>query len=167
MARHAFSFCAVVLCSGLALAVLTGCDAVSSGSAGTAAAGTDKNATVAATVDQAASGLDPLLASPQVGDIYAAELSAFSSYDFNEGAPERAGQKSYGLMKVVEVSNDRITVVTETAAWPAQRGALTDLRGTMADISWDDSERIPINRADLAKHVDDGKIIETRRMTAG
>jgi hypothetical protein len=165
MATQALSLRAALLGGALALATLSGCDAVTGGGAAPTA-DAEKGAAVTAT-ETPASDLDPVLASPQVGDIYAAELTAFSSYDFNEGAPERAGQKSYGLMKVVEVSDDRITVVTESAAWPQQSGALSDLRGTMADITWDDNERIPINRADLAKHVDDGKIIETRRMSAG
>lgn len=157
----------ILLGGAAALLALAGCDGAATtpvtADPGKAA---DASATSSA-ADGAASDLDPILASPQVGDIYAAELTAFSSYDFNQGAPERAGQKSYGLMKVVEVSDERITVVTEDAAWPEQRGALSDLRGTMSDITWDENERIPIDRADLAKHVSDGKIIETRRMTAG
>ncbi len=164
MATKALSLRSALFGSALALATLSGCDAVTGG--GAAPTADAEKGTAATATEAAASDLDPVLASPQVGDIYAAELTAFSSYDFNEGAPERAGQKSYGLMKVVEVSDDRITVVTESAAWPQQSGALGDLRGAMADITWDDSERIPINRADLAKHVDDGKIIETRRMSA-
>ena len=164
MATTPLSLRSALFGSALALATLSGCDAATGGGAAPTAEA-DKG-TAATATEATVSDLDPVLASPQVGDIYAAELTAFSSYDFNKGAPERAGQKSYGLMKVVEVSDDRITVVTESAAWPEQRGALTDLRGTMADITWDDNERIPINRVDLAKHVDDGKIIETRRMTA-
>jgi hypothetical protein len=161
MTQNPVSLCALVAVAALSFTSLSACD-----SAGTTAAKGEAGTTAAATAAPA-SDLDPVLASPQVGDVYAAELSAFSSYDFNEGQPDRAGQKSYGLMKVVEVSDERITVVTENAAWPQPRGALTDLRGAMADITWDDNERIPINRADLSKHVSDGKIIETRRMTAG
>ena len=44
------------------------------------------------------------------------------------------------------------------------RGAVGELRGDMAGITWDENERIPVNRSDFAQLVEDGKIAETRRM---
>ncbi len=107
----------------------------------------------------AADALDPILADPQVGDLYAAKLSDFSAAEFGDNK-----EVSYGLMKVVRVQPDRIIVITEDAAWENPRGARNDLNGDLADITWDESEQIPIKRADLAKLVADGSILETRRL---
>lgn len=148
--------------AGLAALALAGCD-----TGGGTAAGGDAATAEAAGADGSgtAASLDPLLASPQVGDIWAGELSAFSSADFTSGDAENKGDsKAYGLMRVVEVSDDRVTVITETGAWPQVRGAVGELRGNMADITWDENERIPVNRSDFAQLVEDGKIAETRRM---
>ncbi len=143
--------------AGFAALALAGCD---SGS-GTAASG----GTATAESSDSASSLDPLLASPQVGDVWAGELTAFSSYDFSGGSSEmKSDSKAYGLMRVVEVSDDRVTIITETGAWPEVRGAVGELRGDMAGITWDENERIPVNRSDFAQLVEDGKIAETRRM---
>ena len=126
-----------------------------------------------ATTGNAASGastaatpaLDPILADPKVGDLYAAELTAFSGMNFNANRGTGAVQdKAYGLLKVVEVTPERVTVITETGAWPKPQGARNDLRGTMSDIPWDESEKIPLNRADFARLVAEEKILETRRM---
>lgn len=143
--------------AGFAALALAGCD---SGS-GTAASG----GTATAESSDSAPSLDPLLASPQVGDVWAGELTAFSSYDFSGGSSEmKSDSKAYGLMRVVEVSDDRVTIITETGAWPEVRGAVGELRGDMAGITWDENERIPVNRSDFAQLVEDGKIAETRRM---
>ncbi len=148
----------LVSLAGLALA---GCNAGS----GTAADGSSASEAASSDSSDATATLDPLLASPQVGDIWAGELSAFSSYDFTSGADEskRSG-KAYGLMRVVEVSDDRVTIITETGAWPEVRGAVGELRGDMASITWDENERIPVNRSDFAQLVEEGKIAETRRI---
>ncbi len=148
----------LVSLAGLALA---GCNAGS----GTAADGSSASEAASSDSSDATATLDPLLASPQVGDIWAGELSAFSSYDFTSGADEskRSG-KAYGLMRVVEVSDDRVTIITETGAWPEVRGAVGELRGDMAGITWDENERIPVNRSDFAQLVEEGKIAETRRI---
>lgn len=148
----------LVSLAGLALA---GCNAGS----GTAADGSSASEAASSDSSDATATLDPLLASPQVGDIWAGELSAFSSYDFTSGADEskRSG-KAYGLMRVVEVSDDRVTIITETGAWPEERGAVGELRGDMAGITWDENERIPVNRSDFAQLVEEGKIAETRRI---
>lgn len=148
----------LVSLAGLALA---GCNAGS----GTAADGSSASEAASSDSSDATATLDPLLASPQVGDIWAGELSAFSSYDFTSGADESKGSgKAYGLMRVVEVSDDRVTIITETGAWPEVRGAVGELRGDMAGITWDENERIPVNRSDFAQLVEEGKIAETRRI---
>lgn len=148
--------------AGFAALALAGCD---SGSGTAASGGTATAESGAGESGDSASSLDPLLASPQVGDVWAGELTAFSSYDFSGGSSEmKSDSKAYGLMRVVEVSDDRVTIITETGAWPEVRGAVGELRGDMAGITWDENERIPVNRSDFAQLVEDGKIAETRRM---
>ena len=105
-----------------------------------------------------AAGLDPILAEPKVGDLYAAKVSAFSKEGFEEHGV------AYGLMKVVDVQADKIIVTPEDAAWPEAAGAQKDLNGDLSDITWDESERIEVKRADLPRMVADGRIVETRRM---
>ena len=89
---------------------------------------------------------------------YAAKVSAFSKEGFEEHGV------AYGLMKVVNVQADKIIVITEDAAWPEAAGAQKDLNGDLSDITWDESERIEVKRADLPRMVADGRIVETRRM---
>ena len=145
--------------AGFAALALAGCDS------GTGTAANGGTATTESGSSEATASLDPLLASPQVGDVWAGELSAFSSYDFSTGSEEKNKiEKAYGLMRVVEVSDDRVTIITETGAWPEVRGAVGELRGDMAGITWDENERIPVNRSEFAQLVEDGKIAETRRM---
>jgi hypothetical protein len=154
----------------MALAMLSACNNVpAAGNAvlmsNSATPAADK-AGAAPAAQAAASDLDPILANPQVGDLYAAELTAFSAQNFGSAGPNESGnsEKAYGLLRVVDVSPDRVTVITETSAWPNSRGAVNDLRGDLANITWDEQERIPINRTELARMVADGKIVETRRM---
>lgn len=154
----------------LALALLSACNNTpATGNAvlmsNSAAPAADK-AGAAPAAQAAASDLDPILANPQVGDLYAAELTAFSAQNFGSAGPNESGnsEKAYGLLRVVDVTPERVTVITETSAWPNSRGAVNDLRGDLANITWDEQERIPINRAELARMVADGKIVETRRM---
>lgn len=146
------------LIGALALTALTGCDAISSST---------PTAEGAASGAAAAPALDPILASPQVGDLYAAELSAFSAASFSDGDAEGAElSKAYGMLKVVAVDDTTVTVITENGAWAESAGAVEELGGDLSGISWDDSERIPIVRAQLAQMVTDGKILRTRRMEA-
>ena len=109
-----------------------------------------------------APALDSVLAEPKVGDLYAAKLSSFSDQGF--GQDGKVQSVAYGLMKVVDVQADTITVITEDAAWPEADGARKDLNGDLSDITWDESERIEVKRADLPRMVADGRIVETRRL---
>ena len=109
-----------------------------------------------------APALDSVLAEPKVGDLYAAKLSSFSDQGFGQNGKEQS--VAYGLMKVVDVQADKIIVITEDAAWPEAAGAQKDLNGDLSDITWDESERIEVKRADLPRMVADGRIVETRRM---
>ncbi|WP_024888960.1 hypothetical protein [Luteimonas huabeiensis] len=108
-----------------------------------------------------AADLDPVLAEPQVGDLYAAELTHFSGVDF--GGAEN-GEPAYGLMKVVAVTDERVTLNTEMGAWPKPRGAVNELRGDLSNIQWDEQEKIEIYRNELPKLVAEEKILEARRM---
>src|SRR5687768_12524852 len=87
------------------------------------------------------SGGDELLAAPQVGDMYASELSHFAQFEY-EG-------RSYGLMKVVSVTDGSVTVVTDSAAWPDRSGANGDLGGDPSNVRWDTQNTIRIARAEL------------------
>ena len=143
------------------ISVLAACGGQTNSSApaqSTAASGVQP---VAASVEQLAAtapALDSVLAEPKVGDLYAAKVSAFSKEGFEEHGV------AYGLMKVVDVQADTITVITEDAAWPEADGARKDLNGDLSDITWDESERIEVKRADLPRMVADGRIVETRRL---
>jgi hypothetical protein len=153
---------AMAVMAGVAMvASVSACNKGSETATGATGTTTKGSGTTAATP-----ALDPILADPKVGDVYAAELTAFSGMNFNANRGSGAAQdKAYGLLKVVEVTPERVTVITEMGAWPRPQGARNDLRGTMADIRWDDSEKIPVNRADFARLVAEEKILETRRMS--
>ncbi|HZF96955.1 MAG TPA: hypothetical protein VEY92_01705, partial [Pseudoxanthomonas sp.] len=89
--------------------LLTGCNA---------GGGSDTNAAANAGggADTGGDAKLALIEKPAVGDIYAAELSAFTVNEFtdSEGKPITP---AYGLMKVVEVDADKAVVVTEAAAF--------------------------------------------------
>jgi len=103
--------------------------------------------------------LAEIFANPQWGDVYAAELTYFSAWDF--GAE---GEARYGLMRIVAVTPDRITLNTEDSAWPHPRGAINDMRGDLSDIDWDENENIEIYRNELSHLVAEKKILDARRM---
>lgn len=128
---------------------------------GPAPAAADAPAGAGAAASTAA--LDPVLASPQVGDVYAAELTHFSGVDFG-GVGNDGAEAAFGLMRVVEVSDERITLNTETGAWPKARGAINELRGDHAEINWDEEEKIEVYRRELPELVAEGRILEARRM---
>lgn len=153
-----------VMATMAAALALGGCDALSGGSAAdteeAAAKGGDAGAATEGG-DAAASNLDPVLANPAVGDVWAADLSHFSAADFNGDSGTQA--EAFGQVKVVEVTPEQVIVITEDAAWPDAAGARRELEDRSAVIRWDESERIPVNRADFARLVEEEKILATRR----
>ena len=128
----------------------------------TAASGTQSDTANYAQTSADTAGLDPVLADPKVGDLYAAKISAFSDAGF--GDDDEKTSVVYGLMKVVEVQSNHIIVITEDAGWETPKMAKQDLNGDLANVNWDESERIQIKRADLSRMVLDGRIVETRRL---
>ncbi|MDR6990446.1 hypothetical protein [Luteimonas sp. 3794] len=140
-------------CTLAAMALATGLAACSGQGAATPAGATPQAA--------AASTLDPVLAEPRVGDVYAAELTHFSGVDFT-GTGNR--EAAFGLMRVIAVDDERLTLNTEDSGWPKARGAINELRGDQADITWDEVEKIEIYRRELPQLVADGHILEARRM---
>ena len=105
-------------------------------------------------------GSDLLLSAPEVGDLYAAKLSQLSVSGFN--VDER--KDAHGLMKVVEVHPDCLVAITENAAWDNPKGARNDLRGDLEDITWDETEKITLNRTELGKLKANGSLLEARRL---
>lgn len=107
----------------------------------------------------------PLIEAPAVGDLYAAQLSAFSDFEFSDG-DDKPIDPAYGLMKVIEVDDEGVMVVTENAALGSPDVSRSDLRGDMTDIEFDDSERIRISTADLRQAHSSGLIYAVRRPDA-
>ena len=136
------------------ISVLAACG----GHAPSASSSAPAQSTAASGTQSDTAGLDPVLADPKVGDLYAAKVSAFSKEGFEEHGVV------YGLMKVVEVQPNHIIVITEDAGWETPKMAKQDLNGDLSNINWDESERIQIKRADLSRMVLDGRIVETRRL---
>jgi hypothetical protein len=98
-----------------------------------------------------------LVASPGVGDYYAAELTYFSGADFE------SRERVFGLMKIVAVDGDDITLVTENGGSPDRDVALKDIGADPSAIEFDQSERIIITRADLEAAHAAGKIFAVKR----
>ena len=147
------------------ISVLAACGGQTNSSAPAQSTDTSSTQPVAASVAQPAAtapALDSVLADPKVGDLYAAKISAFSDQGFGRNGKEQS--VAYGLMKVVEVQSNHIIVITEDAAWEVPEGAKQDLNGNLSNITWDESERIQIKRDELPRMVDDGRIVETRRL---
>ena len=140
------------------ISVLAACD----GHAPSASSSAPAQSTAASGTQSDTAGLDPVLADPKVGDLYAAKISAFSDAGF--GDDDEKTSVVYGLMKVVEVQSNHIIVITEDAGWETPKMAKQDLNGDLANVNWDESERIQIKRADLSRMVLDGRIVETRRL---
>ena len=163
MTKSVFSFRNTALIGALALASLSGCDKLM-GSGAAADKGAEAPAAEAA-AEEEASNLDPILANPQVGDLWSGEMSAFSDQFARDG--EDANKRAFGAMKVIAVTDDRVTIITESGAWDNASDARNELRGNLSGISWDPNEEIPVNRSELAQLVEDGKIVETRRMEGG
>lgn len=108
-----------------------------------------------------AAEVDPdqaLINAPKPGDLYAAELSAFSTADF-----EGHDGKLYGLMKVVGADANKVVVITENAASEEPKVASQDILGDLSNIEFDEEEKIDIVLPELKKAWDDGRIYEVRR----
>lgn len=116
--------------------------------------------------ESASAGLDPIFAEPKAGDLFAAELSHFSSAIFSDESRHRrnsSNETMYGLLSVVSVGPKEIVVITEKEAWPMSSGAVEDLEGDLADIEWDTEEEITLDRSQIASLVKEGKLIQARR----
>jgi hypothetical protein len=98
-----------------------------------------------------------LLESPRAGDLYAAELTYFSEASFEERPVV------YGLMKVLAVEGEEITLITENAGSDSADVPTREIRGDLAGIEFDESERIIISLQDLQNAQSLGKVFAVRR----
>ncbi|MDR7193692.1 hypothetical protein [Luteimonas terrae] len=103
-----------------------------------------------------------LLETPAVGDLYAAELSAFSDYEFTD-ENEKPIDPAYGLMKVVSADAAGVVVITENAAAADKSVSRSDIKGDLSTIEFDESEQIQIAKADLIQAHADGLIYVVKR----
>ena len=94
---------------------------------------------------------------PAIGDVYAAELTRFSSASFEDQ------QAVYGLMKVVAVEPNKVVVITENAASDNKGVSRKEILGDMSGIAFDESERIDIVHDELVKAYESGDIFAVRR----
>lgn len=158
MTKHGFAARAALLAAA-ALAV-AGCDAINSEEAqkGTEA-GADAAAGAAAGSAAPASTLDPLLANPEVGDVWAANLDFFSAAEFGEPG----GADAFGLVQVVEVTPETATIITAQTAADDQASAVNQVGGYVTGTTWDPNERIPVRRAELETLVRDQRILRAVR----
>ncbi|TDK29484.1 hypothetical protein [Luteimonas terrae] len=106
-----------------------------------------------------------LIEAPAVGDVYAAELSAFSDYEFTD-EDNKPIDPAYGLLKVVAADADGVVVITENAASAEKSVSRSDIRGDLSTIEFDESEQIRIGKADLVKAHTDGLIYVVKRPDA-
>ncbi|MFL6586973.1 MAG: hypothetical protein ACJ8GV_08840 [Luteimonas sp.] len=106
-----------------------------------------------------------LLEAPAVGDLYAAELSAFSDYPFTD-EDQKPIDPAYGLMKVVSADTSGVVVITENAASAEKSVSRSDIKGDLSTIGFDESEQIQIGKADLIKAHADGLIYVVKRPAA-
>ena len=81
---------------------------------------------------------------PTVGDLYAAVLSEFAEF-------QQPGEKAYGLLKVIKVEPDTVTVVTDSSAWDDEMSAKRELRGDLKEVVWDMDDEIVVARSELAE----------------
>lgn len=79
---------------------------------------------------------------PKVGDLYAAELTEFAEF-------QQPGEKAYGLLKVIKVAPDSVTVVTDSSAWDDAISAKRELRGDLKEVVWDLDDEIVVARSEL------------------
>jgi len=81
---------------------------------------------------------------PKVGDLYAAVFSEFAEF-------QQPGEKAYGLLKVIKVEPDTVTVVTDSSAWDDEMSAKRELRGDLKEVVWDMDDEIVVARSELAE----------------
>ncbi|WP_313341326.1 hypothetical protein [Stenotrophomonas sp.] len=79
---------------------------------------------------------------PRVGDLYAAELSELAEFQV-------PGEKAYGLLKVIKVEADTVTIVTDSSAWDDTISAKRELRGDLKEVVWDTDDEIVLARSQL------------------
>ncbi|MGH8038452.1 MAG: hypothetical protein ACREPD_11965 [Stenotrophomonas sp.] len=115
---------ALLLCS---LSLLTACTGGAGGTGGAAAGANDETAQ---------------LKDPKVGDLYAAELSELAEF-------EVPGGKAFGLLKVINVAPDTVTVVTDSSAWDDAISAKRELHGDLKQVVWDGEDEIVLARSQL------------------
>lgn len=163
MNRLITPFRLTVAASVLAMTALTACGGKSDSNSPTASSSTSPGSPAPTGTSASTAALDPILQNPQVGDLYAAELSEFSEASF--GDRNDPMNHAYGLLRVVKVEPDKVYVITENAASPNARGARNDLNGELTNITWDESERIPVRRDRFGELVEQEKILEVRRPT--
>lgn len=99
-----------------------------------------------------------VLSNPQVGDIYVARLDHFSKVTFG-----RHGDKAFGLLRVTEVDDSRVIVITTTKGWSDSRAVTTVLNQGVKEVEWDTGEKIEILRADLPSFAENELVLDARR----
>jgi hypothetical protein len=115
---------ALLLCS---LSLLTACTGGVGGAGGAGGGANDETSQ---------------LKDPKVGDLYAAELSELAEF-------EVPGGKAFGLLKVINVAPDTVTVVTDSSAWDDTISAKRELHGDLKQVVWDGEDEIVLARSQL------------------
>ncbi len=138
---------------------LTACDAIDGLAGGTEEKKDAASATADASGAPAAPALEANLTNPQAGDIWAANLDFFSAADFNIPGDGDA----YGLVRIVDVNAEQVTIITENGAAPTPESAASRLDDYLGGVSWDEQEQIRVNRADFAEPVSNRRILGTTR----
>lgn len=113
-----------------------------------------------ASCDDGNAGPDPTIVAPSVDDVWAADLHHFSAYTFGDFDADRP---AWGLLKVVAVEAETVTVITTIEADGGPSRAREWLRGDIAALEFDESERIPVQRSELLDLLSAGHIVATRR----
>ncbi len=158
--KHATKMIAI---AALALSTLAGCGASSDSNA--QANGEDTANQTEGPRDTAPTEretrLDVRFAPPMVGDVWVADLSHFSVAGFEtEG---NAATRAFGQMRVVGVTEDLVTLVTEDKAWPDSDSAKRELNQPDSRVAWDESEEIQVDRNMIAELIEGQKILASRR----
>jgi len=100
-----------------------------------------------------------ILSNPQVDDVYVAQLDQFSQVTFG-----KQGDKAYGLLRVIEVNDTQIVVITTQKGWSDSRAVFVVLKQDAKTIEWDEAEKIVLLRANLLSLEETDLILEAFRM---